>query len=173
YYINSEMPIKNNRDENLINKLVNSNIFRKIDEQLLDIINKYFYIKEINELVSNCSFGTLIKIFKSLNRRIQYKIIKSYNGVIWGIDEFLEIMKIIHHLRNKITHCSNVYNLKINSSYNTIYKFIINNNIKIELKSKKVNIFIIIKIISKILENKMHKEIDFVFINKTNKKIIF
>ncbi|MDE6289336.1 MAG: Abi family protein [Ureaplasma sp.] len=141
---------KGNREE--ICKLM-SKYLEPTDKFILKYVDEFseynFYKIPIWILSIKWTFGSLIQIFKLLNKEIQYKIIYSFNLKI-NIKQFIKIMGFLNIIRNKIAHGHVLYNLKFKLQDDSIQKFIFINKLDIRLINFELRLFDFIKIICKI-----------------------
>ena len=144
FYVSSKLFSLNKKDGkiyDLNDKLFNSIFISKNKNKIFEITSKC--INKNNELfvkynnkngidyknipvwISSLSwtFGTTIKIFKSLNKELQYKIIRSYENISWNSSHFISIMEILKIIRNNIAHNRTIYNFNIRRKNEIIRDF--------------------------------------------------
>ena len=151
YYISDKLNRLNKKDGKILDIDLDmfTNIFTNKNNQLeiFSLMTKYlkstdkFVMKYMNEfskfnfhkipiwlLSIKWTFGSLIQIFKLLNKEIQYKIIGCFN-LKFNVAQFIKIMEYINQIRNKIAHSHVLYNFSVelkdeiikNSLKKTIY----------------------------------------------------
>ncbi|MDE5599545.1 MAG: Abi family protein [Ureaplasma sp.] len=111
---------------NLLTKYIDENdkLFLKYNIQIKD---DYLEIP-IWVLCQTWSFGDTIKLFKSLNKELQYKILKTYNNLNVNTIQFIEIMTIIKKIRNISAHNNVLYNIEI-KVHGKYFKFILKTDV--------------------------------------------
>ena len=180
YFINrkiNDLTLEQNEYEKIFFAIFDKNNSNKLIEILCNRFNMQMNHKYIISWIQSnlLTFGEWLKIFKHLNKELQYLIIGSYKGINWNIRQFLIIFKELNLLRNMCAHNKTIFNLKINLldyNVNFISDFILKNDLKMKIKNKKLKLFDMVLIIEKISNRNISINLKLIFTKKIVKKII-
>lgn len=165
-YNKNEIKYLKKQIENLINKR-DDILFKKYYQ------NQKINLKKIPIWVLSLSwdFGTLINIYKKLNKNIKYKILNYFSRTLeFNISSFENVVFMFKKFRNRIAHNNVIYNYVYKSNLNDMQYFLRKNNIK----ANNINIGVLIDIIDKFNNNtKLSKFVKRVYINKIVKSSSF